>query len=193
MPDVRVGVIGTSHHTEENHIRSLKSHPQAEITAVCGRNQARAEAVARRNGIPRTFAGYREMIEKGGLDAVVISTPDDTHYKMSMAALEAGLHVMCEKPLTSTAAQAREMYEKAEAAGVVHMTYFSWRAGRRTSARRALVEQGTISQPFNLSMRWWLDIGKEDGYQWRLDGTRGGGVLADWRYGNPAAWQRRDD
>jgi len=179
MPDVRVGVIGTSQHTEENHIRNLKSHARAEIVAVCGRNQERARAVAERNGIPRTFANYRTMITDGGLDAVVISTPDDTHYPMAMAALEAGLHVLCEKPLASTAAQAREMYQAAEAAGVIHMTYFNWRWVPHHRQMLALLRDEYIGQPFNLSMRWWLDIGKQAGYLWRLDSKRGGGVLAD--------------
>jgi predicted dehydrogenase len=176
---VRVGVIGTSRHTEENHLRSLKSHPRAEIAAICGRNQERAREVAQRNGIPGVYADYRAMIAAGGLDALVISTPEDTHYSMAMAALEAGLHVLCEKPLAMTSAQARVMFEKAEAAGVVHATYFNWRWVPHFREMRALQEQGFIGRPFSLSMRWWLDIGKQAAYLWRLDRNRANGVLAD--------------
>ena len=65
------------------------------------------------------------MIEHAGLDAIVVAVPDDLHYEITTKAIDAGLHVVCEKPLALTAAQARTMYEKAEEAKVKHMTYFT--------------------------------------------------------------------
>src|SRR5437879_5594903 len=83
------------------------SHARARVVAISGRNEQRAREVAERYGIPGVFTDYREMIEKGGLDALVVVTPDDLHYPIVMAALDAGLHVLCEKPLALTAAQAK--------------------------------------------------------------------------------------
>lgn len=113
---VRVGVIGTSWYADLMHLPTLQSHPQAEIAAICGRNSEPAAALANKYAIPTIYSDYREMIEQGNLDAVVVATPDDLHYPMVMAALDAGLHVICEKPLASSVAQAEAMVAKAEAA-----------------------------------------------------------------------------
>jgi predicted dehydrogenase len=67
------------------------------------------------------------MIEQGDLDAIIVASPDDLHYPMTMAALDAGLHVLCEKPLVLTVEQAQKMAVKAEAVGVVNMVMFSYR------------------------------------------------------------------
>ena len=124
---VRVGVIGTSWWTDGVHLPCLSSHPAADIVALCGRRQEHAAAIATQFGIPEVYADYREMLATARLDAVVVVAPDDLHYEMVMAALDRGLHVLCEKPLALTAQQARTMYERAERAGVVHMTYFTFR------------------------------------------------------------------
>lgn len=118
---VRVGVVGTSWFAETLHPASLASHPEAELTGICGRNRERADSVAAVHNIPHVYTDYRQMIASGVLDAVVVVTPDAMHHPITMAALEAGLHVMCEKAMALNADQARQMYEAAEAAGVVNM------------------------------------------------------------------------
>ncbi len=101
---VRVGVVGTSWWADGMYLPALRSHPRADIAAICGRDQARAAKLAEKYGIPSIFADYAEMIERGKLDAVIVSVPDDLHYDVTMRALEAGLHVLCEKPFALTAA-----------------------------------------------------------------------------------------
>ena len=128
---VRVGVIGTSWYTDFMHLPAIHSHPQAELAALCGRNQERNKEIAAKYGNPKTFSNYRTMIQEGDLDAIIISTPDDLHYDMTMHALEAGIHVLCEKPLALNAQQAWEMYQKAEKTGGKHMVYFTNRWTRR--------------------------------------------------------------
>ena len=112
---VSVGIVGTSRWADMLSLPSLKSHPEAALTAICGRNRSRAQEMAVKYDVPRVYTDYREMIDRAGLDALVVSAPDDLHHAITMAALEAGLHVLCEKPLASYAAQAREMYETAKA------------------------------------------------------------------------------
>ena len=124
---VRVGVIGTSWYADIMHLPAAQSHPQAELAAICGRNQQRTKEIAEKYSIPKTFNDYQEMIQEGSLDAVIIASPDNLHYEMTMRALEANLHVLCEKPLAMKAGQAWEMYQKAEITGVKHMTYFTYR------------------------------------------------------------------
>src|SRR5262249_3121251 len=104
---VRVGVLGTSWWADLMHLPGLSQHPHAELRALCGRNRPRAEALAAKYGVPHIFTDYRDLITHGDLQALVIAAPDDLHYPAALAALDAGLHVLCEKPLALTAVQAR--------------------------------------------------------------------------------------
>ncbi|MCE7990283.1 MAG: gfo/Idh/MocA family oxidoreductase, partial [Caldilinea sp. CFX5] len=124
---IRIGVIGTSWWADLGHLPFLTTDERVQVTAICGRNRERAQAMATKYGIPQLFTDYRAMIEQGDLQAVAILTPDDEHFAMTVAALDTGLHVLCEKPLARNAAHAKQMYERAEAQGVRHMTYFTWR------------------------------------------------------------------
>src|SRR4051812_46562610 len=118
---VRIGVVGTSWWADLIHLPSLTSHSQAQVAAICGRDRARAEAIAQQYAIPHVFTDYHTMIAEGYLHAVIVITPDDLHYPITMAALDAGLHVLCEKPLALNVSQASAMYEKARASGLKHM------------------------------------------------------------------------
>src|SRR4051794_17341878 len=121
---IRIGMVGTSWWADDMHLPSLTSHPQADVAAIAGRGREAAGAMAGKYHIAQVYSDYRQMIDQVRLDAVVISIPDNLHYEVAMAALDAGLHVLCEKPLALNAAQAKAMYKKAEGKGVRHMTYF---------------------------------------------------------------------
>ena len=133
------------------HLPNLESHPLAELAAICGRHHIRTEEMAHKYDIPLVFTDYREMIEKGDLDAVVVATPDDLHYQMTMAALDARLHVLCEKPLALNSGRARQMYEKAEAVGVKHMVFFTYRWWPFYRYFKQLVEEGYIGHCYRHS------------------------------------------
>jgi predicted dehydrogenase len=110
MPEqVRVGVIGTSWWEDMMHLPCLRSHPRASVAALCGRNRTRTEELAKKYGVPRVFTDYRELIEKGGVEALVVASPDDLHYPMVMEAMNAGLNVLCEKPMAYNLKQAKDM------------------------------------------------------------------------------------
>ncbi|MEO8395276.1 MAG: Gfo/Idh/MocA family oxidoreductase, partial [Chloroflexota bacterium] len=113
---LKIGVIGTSWWAENVLMAMFANYERAKLMAVCGRNRERDDELAAKYNIPQVFTDYHQMIEQGGLDAVVVATPDDTHYEMVMAALDAGLHILCEKPVALNAKDAKAMYEKAEAA-----------------------------------------------------------------------------
>ena len=111
---VRVGIVGTGWWAETMYLPSLESHQSARITAICGRNSERTAELAERAGGARAFADYHELMVSGETDAVVVATPDDLHCAVTMAALEAGQHVICEKPMANSLADAQAMLEKAE-------------------------------------------------------------------------------
>ena len=176
---IRVGLIGTSWWADRHHLPALKSHPRAELAAICGRDRRRAEEMAKKYGVPLVFTDHREMIEKAGLEALVVSTPDDLHYGMVMDALDARLHVVCEKPLSLRAAEAREMYEKAEAAKVRHMTNFVWRWLPHYRYIKRLIEEGFLGDCYHGHFRWLQGLGRRSEYWWRFDPDRSDGVLGD--------------
>jgi predicted dehydrogenase len=117
---VRVGIIGTGFGVSAM-LPGFRLTPGAEVVALCSGRRERAEAAAREHGIPHAFDDYRAMLAEARLDLVCVVTPVATHAPMTLAAIEAGCHVLCEKPTALDAAEAREMYERAQAAGVLHM------------------------------------------------------------------------
>ena len=175
---VRVGVVGTSWFADLFHLPNLASYPRAEITAICGRTRA-AEALATKYTIPHVFTDYRDMIASGRLDALVVVTPDALHYPITMAALDAGLHVLCEKALAMNADQAREMYEKAEAVGRTHMVMFTWHWVPHFRYLQQLIEQGFVGRPYHFHLRNEGDYGRDATYGWRFDRQHGNGILGD--------------
>ncbi|HZO88730.1 MAG TPA: Gfo/Idh/MocA family oxidoreductase [Chthonomonadaceae bacterium] len=176
---VRVGVVGTSWYADWMHLPSLKSRPEAEIAALCGRNRERAAALAAKYSIPRIFSNYQEMIGQADLDALVVAAPDDLHYPITMQALEAGLHVLCEKPLALTVAQAGEMARKAEASGVRNMVFFTSRWLPTHRYLKELVAEGFIGRCFHCSIQHFMGYGRSGQYNWRFDSARAHGVLGD--------------
>jgi predicted dehydrogenase len=176
---VRVGVIGTSWWVDLMYVPSLASHPGAEVVAVCGRDGARADEIAKKFGAPRVFRDYRELIGKGGCDAVVISTPDDLHCEMALAALASKLHVLCEKPLANNAGDARLMAERARAAGVRHMVLFTWRFQPHWRYVKHLIDSGFIGRCRFAEFGFLSGFALDPGYKWRFDGRRANGVTGD--------------
>jgi len=178
MKRVKVGVIGTN---RQSHLLAIKSHERADLVAICGRDPERTAERAQRYGIRETYADYRRMIAESDLDAVLVATPDDLHYPMVMAALDERLHVMCEKPLALNAAQAAEMLEKAEAAEVKHMVFYTWRWFPHIRYFCRLIADGTVGRCLTFSFRFLQskNINEERGYTWRDDRKRSCGVLGD--------------
>jgi len=157
----------------------LQDHPRAELAAICGRDKSHADEMAAQYNIRQVYTDYQEMFAQGKLDAVVVATPDDTHYPITMQALSAGLHVLCEKPMASTAQQAREMYEKAEAAHVRHMVLFTYRWMPFFRYAHDLIEQGAIGRCYHCEFHYLGDYARGDNYMWRYDQDRANGVLGD--------------
>ena len=179
MERVRVGVIGTSGYAQVSHLPRMASHPQADLVAVCGRDRDRAIEVGTKYAIPQVYTDYRQMIEQEGLDAVVISTPDDLHYEMAIAALDAGLHVLCEKPLALDRKQAQEMLAKAEDAGVVHMVCFTYRWLPHYRYLRHLLDLGYVGCCYHCRLEYVGGHARQGHSGWRFDRQRASGVLGD--------------
>jgi len=105
---IRIGVIGLGIMGEQ-YVRIYDSHPLTEVTALCNRSQARLDEVGNKYGINARYTDYSEMLSAASLDAVCVATPDFAHFKPVKAALEAGKHVLCEKPFTTELNEADEL------------------------------------------------------------------------------------
>ena len=177
---IHIGVIGTSWWADLGHLPLLTTDERVIVVAICGRQHERAQEMATKYNIPQIFTDYRTMYAEGELDAVVILTPDDEHFAMTMAALDAGLHVLCEKPLARNAAQAKQMVERAEAQGVRHMTYFTWRWLPHYRYLHDLLVQGAIGRLYHAHFQFMASNGRDPSYAWRFDLQRANGVLGDY-------------
>jgi predicted dehydrogenase len=110
---LRVGIVGAGGNTKAKHIPGLRAIENVEITGVCNRSRASSEAVAAEFGIPRVFDDWRKLVEDPDIDAVVIGTWPYMHGPVSIAALEAGKHVLCEARMAMTAREAHDMLHAA--------------------------------------------------------------------------------
>ena len=107
---VRIGVIGLGIMGEQ-YVRIYQAHPLATVTAVCTRNPEKLQQIGEKYGIAARYTDYREMLDDASFDAVCVATPDFAHFAPVKAALEAGKHVLCEKPFTTELSEADQLLE----------------------------------------------------------------------------------
>jgi predicted dehydrogenase len=177
---ISVGLIGTSWWSDVMFLPALKEHPDGKIVAICGRNRERAQEMADKWGIPHVFTDYHALIERGLVQALIISTPNDLHYPITMKALEAGLHVLCEKPLAMNYGEAKRMADLAAQKGVRHSVPFTWSYMPTFRYVKELIGGGYIGMPHYLNMRWYNDFWRGKDYMWRMDKAQAGsGVVSD--------------
>ncbi|MGA9102604.1 Gfo/Idh/MocA family protein [Aeromicrobium sp.] len=155
------------------------------LRAICGRDEAAATAVAKRFGWESVETDWRALLTRDDIDVVDVCTPGNTHAEIAVAALEAGKHVMCEKPLANTVAEAEAMSAAAtEAAkhGVRAMVGFTYRRAPAVSFARQLVASGRIGQIRHVRGQYLQDWLTDENapMSWRLDKSlAGSGALGD--------------
>ena len=182
MGVLRLGVIGTGAFAESCHVPGLQSHPQARVMVLCGRDYGRTQSMATRLAVPQVSTDYEELCARTDLDAITIATPNLYHAAQAQAALAAGKHVFCEKPLAITVREAAHMVQVAVLSSKVHQVAFTYRYlyGIRELKRRLL--RGDIGEPHYVRLHYecWdgLRPDSEVGFREKLD-LAGGGMLYD--------------
>lgn len=178
---VRIGIAGTSWWADAMYLPALATHPLAELRAIAGGSRpAHTREFAAQWGIPAAYDSLDAMLGAEELDALFVLTANKAHYPAVMAALERGLHVLCEKPLALSARQAREMTEAAARAGVTTMVPFTYRFMPTNRAVKELLDEGWLGRPHHLNMRYYAGYGRSGAYAWRFDvGEAGSGVSGD--------------
>jgi len=171
-----MGVLGAAR-IARNFIAGVAGSPAVSVTAVASRDPARAAEFAAVAHLPRVFDSYEALLASPDIDAIYNPLPNGLHGLWSMRACAAGKHVLCEKPLASSAAEARAMYAAARAAAVTLVEAYPYRAQEQTLRLKSLIADGaigrlrTIHAAFGFPLRDRSDI--------RLDPTLAGGALMD--------------
>src|SRR5258706_10746802 len=188
MPEVNVALIGykfmgKAHSHAYSTVGNIFSDcPKPRMKVICGRDRAGAEAMGSRFGWESVETSWEKVLERKDVDAVDISTPGHLHKPIAVAAAKAGKHILCEKPLGNTGAEAKEMLDAATRAKIVHGVVFNYRRVPAVMLAKQMVESGRLGRIFHFRARYLQDWIFDPQFPrvWRLDKTQAGsGTLGD--------------
>jgi len=196
MAKLKVGIIGTGMITVSGHLPAWKNLPDAvEIVAVADILEDRAHLVAETEGIPHAYGDWRTMLEKTDLDVVSICTPNSYHKEQAIAALDAGAHVLCEKPVATSRADAVAMFDAADAAGRILFVGQSSRFTPQARAAKEACASGRLGEMYYAETYFLRRRGVPTWGQFHMKEHSGGGPIYDlgvhaidllyWLMGNP--------
>jgi predicted dehydrogenase len=178
MPPVNVAVIGSGF-MGAAHIDALRRVPGVQVVALASVDLPRARELAGQFGIPHVFEDWRELLSRPDVHAVHDCTPNNLHFEVNRALLEAGKHVLSEKPLTMTSEESAELVRLARRAGVVTAINFNYRGYPLVQQARAMVERGALGDLFLVHGHYlqdWLLFDTD--YNWRLESSVSGASRA---------------
>ncbi len=176
---IRVGVIGVGFGAAV-HVPALQHLPETDVVAVCARRPERAHLAAAQYGVKVALSDFRVLLRDQGIDAVVVATPPHLHHQMSLAAIEAKKHVLCEKPMARNLAEARDMVKLAESNGVVTMVNHEFRFAPARARMKELIDEGYLGDPHSASIvvyRSSLNDPNGAPWDWLMESAKGGGML----------------
>lgn len=143
---LRIGILGAARITPGALVRPAKKVPEVAVAAIAARDPERARAFALKHGIGRVHSSYDELIADPDLAAVYVPLPNSLHEEWTLKALEAGKHVLCEKPFTSNAAEAQRVSKEAASSGLVVMEAFHDRYHPLAERMKHLVDSGVLGE-----------------------------------------------
>ena len=163
---VRIGIIGAGAVSDYHHVPGINIDPRCELVAICDPNEALLEQRQKDWGPTKTTTDYEKIAADPDIDAVIIATPNFVHREQTLACVNAGKHVMCEKPLGLNFGESAEMYRAARDKGVRHMTAFTYRFAPSMRYVRHLVQSGQLGVPRHFRSQRFLDW-PETSWGWR--------------------------
>jgi len=174
---LRVGVIGLR--MGRSHVAGYAGHPSSDVIALCDTDAARLRQVANEFGVKATYADYRSMLDAEKLDVVSVATPNVWHKAMTIDALAAGCHVLCEKPMAMNAAEGEEMLAASRRHGRRLMIHFNRRFAPISHAARQLIASGRLGEVYFVRTIWHRRSGVPWWYGNFTPASNGGGPLVD--------------
>jgi predicted dehydrogenase len=175
---VRVGIVGVG--IGSLHARGYSKLPNADIVALCDIDTARAERVAAEFGVKKIYSDYNIMLAEEKLDAVSVCTPNALHAPVAVAALEAGCHVLCEKPLSVSAAEGKKIADAARKAKTKFMIGMNNRFRGDTQTLKKYIDDGELGSIYYAKCGWTRRYGIPGMGSWfTRKAMSGGGPLID--------------
>jgi predicted dehydrogenase len=153
---IRLGVLGAGWFASRRHLPDAQKDPRIEIAALCRRDTESRQRLAAHFQVPeeQTFADWEEMLERARLDILLIATPNALHYHQAKTALECGVHVLVEKPMTLRSEEAWELVRLAKERGLLLSTTLNPPYWAHAHAMRHALEAGTLGELEAVSMLW---------------------------------------
>jgi predicted dehydrogenase len=177
VPGTRVGIVGTGW-MAETHTEALR-RLGVEVAGVAGRTPARAREVADRLGLATAYDSVEALVKDDSLAAVHVTSPNDVHAEQAAAALRAGRHVVCEKPLGVSAAETAALATLAAGSGLVNAVCFNLRFAPHNHNAAGMVRDGAIGEPRYVTGSYHQDwLLEETDWNWRLVAGRQGNLRA---------------
>ena len=174
MEKIKVGIIGTGF-IGPAHIEALRRLGTVEVVALAESSDKLAESKAQILQIDRHYADYKQLLEDNDIQSVHICSPNYLHYEMANAALQAGKHVICEKPLAVSVPQAKELVELADKKGLVNAVNFNIRYYPLMRQLRLMVDKGDMGEIFAVHGSYLQDwLFHPTDYNWRLEPDQSG-------------------
>lgn len=178
---IRTGVIGLGLMGGVQ-VAGFQKSPDFEVVAVCDIDRARADKVAMQYGVSRVYTDPDELVRRETLDLLGIATPPDSHSALSIAALDRGWHVLCEKPTAMNAGEAEEMVRHARGAKLINVIDHELRFNPVRARMRELIRSGYVGRPtqvFLYQISGDLADTARTKWTWWSQGPRGGGLLGE--------------
>ena len=163
---LRVGVVGATGLFAPTYLNPAIDLPDLELRAIAARRPGPLADTAAAYGMPATHTDWRDLVARDDLDVVAIVASNAMHHPVAIAALESGKHVLCEKPLANTAAQAAEMVAAAERSGLGHGLGHYMRFAEPIQSVRRLIDEGEIGEVQALFGRIWQPRAEHEPVQW---------------------------
>ncbi len=173
---VRIGVLGAANIARQ-FIAAVADSSLVKVTAVASRDVAKGKAFASEVGAGRTCGSYEELLKDPGIDAVYVPLPNGLHAEWSIRAAEAGKHVLCEKPFSVTAEEAKAMFAAARAHNVHVVEAYPYMAQPQTLKLRELLREGAIGEVRHIQAAFGFTVAGANNI--RMVAALGGGALLD--------------
>ena len=166
---LRIGILGAARIAPMALVRPARQVPEAKVVAVAARDPARAQAFAAKHGVPRVHATYADLIADPEVDAIYNPLPNNLHCQWSIRALEAGKHVLCEKPLASNAMEAERMVIAAASSGCVLVEAFHYRYHPLAARLKAIIDSGELGTVRHIETHFCIPLVRPGDIRYRYD------------------------
>lgn len=178
MKRIGMGLVGAGF-VGPHHLDAVRRLGYVDVVAIAGSSDASAMAKAAALGVPRAYGSFEALLDDPDIQVVHNATPNYLHFPVNMAAIAKGKHVVSDKPLAMTAAEAKQLVDAATKAGIVHAVTFNYRGNPLVQQARQLIASGAVGAPRFVHGQYLQDwLLKDTDYSWRLEPDKGGASSA---------------